>query len=401
MTAADPGHASDGTRPIRVAFGLPDPRRWTGGYQYFVNLFRTLHRYGRGTVRPVVFVAEDADEASLAPLAAGVAEIVRSPAFSAASSAGRLADALLWGRDRKAARIYDELGIQVVFESATYHGWRFGLPTIAWLPDFQHRLLPGIFGWRARWQREIGFRAQIASARAVMLSSESSRRDCERFYPSSASKIRVVPFAAELPPEAGAVPVARAMQQYGMPARYFYLPNQFWEHKNHRVVIDALGLLKQRGLSVTVAASGSDADHRRTGLIRTLKGRVDELRVDEEFRFLGLIPRPDVYALMRGAVALINPSLFEGWSTTVEEARALGVPMLLSDIPVHREQAGEQARFFDPVLAESVAAALRGSLDSSPQVRPEPPTGPSDGPHSQRLRAYALNVEALIGEVAA
>ena len=401
MTAADSGRARDGTRPIRVAFSLPDPRRWTGGYQYFVNLFRTLHRYGRGNVRPVVFVAEDTDKDSLAPLAEGVAEIVRSQVFSAASSGSRLAEALLWGRDRKAARIYDELGIQVVFESATFHGWRFGLPTIAWLPDFQHRLLPGIFGWRARWQREIGFRAQIASARAVMVSSESSRRDCERFYPSGASKICVVPFAAELPAEAGSVPISWAMQQYQLPSRYFYLPNQFWEHKNHRVVIDALGLLKQRGLSVTVAASGSDADHRRTGLIRALKDRVAELQIDKEFRFLGLIPRTDVYALMRGAVALINPSLFEGWSTTVEEARALGVPMLLSAIPVHREQAGTQARFFDPKSAESVASALRASLGSTPAARLGPSTEPGEDAHSQRLRAYAHNVEALLAEVAA
>lgn len=33
----------------------------------------------------------------------------------------------------------------------------------------------------------------------------------------------------------------------------------------------------------------------------------------------------------------VNPSFYEGWSTTVEEAKSIGVPLLLSDIPVHRE----------------------------------------------------------------
>ena len=42
---------------------------------------------------------------------------------------------------------------------------------------------------------------------------------------------------------------------------------------------------------------------------------------------------------MRQSVAVLQPSLFEGWSTTVEEAKSIGKTILLSDIPVHREQA--------------------------------------------------------------
>jgi glycosyltransferase involved in cell wall biosynthesis len=62
--------------------------------------------------------------------------------------------------------------------------------------------------------------------------------------------------------------------------------------------------------------------------------------------------------LMVASQALLNPSLFEGWSTTVEEARALGVSMILSDIGVHREQAAEGAVYFDPLSADSLVEAL-------------------------------------------
>ncbi len=62
---------------------------------------------------------------------------------------------------------------------------------------------------------------------------------------------------------------------------------------------------------------------------------------------------------MVGSVAVLNPSLFEGWSTTVEEARALQVPMVLSDLPVHKEQAEGIARFFDRTSAPALADALR------------------------------------------
>jgi glycosyltransferase involved in cell wall biosynthesis len=65
--------------------------------------------------------------------------------------------------------------------------------------------------------------------------------------------------------------------------------------------------------------------------------------------------------MMIGANALLNPSRFEGWSTTVEEAKAVGTPMLLSDIPVHREQA-PNARFF----GTEDAAALADAIEASP-----------------------------------
>jgi glycosyltransferase involved in cell wall biosynthesis len=71
-----------------------------------------------------------------------------------------------------------------------------------------------------------------------------------------------------------------------------------------------------------------------------------------------MIPYADIAPLMRASVALLNPSTFEGWSTTVEEAKASGVPMLLSDLDVHREQAGEGAEYFDRFSAESLANAL-------------------------------------------
>jgi len=384
---------------IRTAFTLPDRHRWTGGYQYFINLFRALHKHGAGKVRPVVFVGEDVDAADLSPIDEGAAQIVRSGDFSVSGTRSRLANALVTGSDRAAARIYREHGIQVAFESARYHGWRFPLPTIAWLPDFQHRRLPDIFSRRAWLQREIGFRAQIASAKAVMLSSQASRVECEIYYPGSREKLHVVPFAVELPPEATTAAEGTA-QKYGLPSRYFYLPNQFWAHKNHRVIIDAVGILKQRGVDVTIAASGALADYRRPGLLRELEARAAVLGLGDQFRFLGLIPRADVYALMREAVALVNPSLSEGWSTVVEEARSLNVPMVLSAIEVHREQAADRAVFFDPHSPEAAAVALESMLGKA-RVNAGSSDQASRADGEDRLRTFAQKVETLIQEMAA
>jgi glycosyltransferase involved in cell wall biosynthesis len=95
-----------------------------------------------------------------------------------------------------------------------------------------------------------------------------------------------------------------------------------------------------------------------------------ELRgLGKNFRHLGMIPLPHVYALLRACTALINPSRFEGWSTTVEEAKSFGVPLILSDIEVHREQAAGAASYFridDPTtLADYLSHA---SQDPEPAV---------------------------------
>lgn len=344
------------TTPLRVAFTLIPRRSWAGGYNYQSNLFAALNTYCPGEITPVVFAGQRADAADFAALGLipGV-ELAQSAAFDR-----RLAgfSALSLGLDYAAADEFRARKIDVVFESARFFGWRLPYPAVAWFPDLQHRRLPQLFSKTARWQREIGFRAQIAAGRIIMLSSESALRDCQKFYPGSAGRTSVVKFATQPPAELLAADPSVVREQYQLPRQYFYLPNQFWRHKNHQVVVDALAILAQRGDNVVVAASGSKEDPREPEYFDTLMREIVGGGLERKFRYLGMIPLPHVYALLRGATALINPSRFEGWSTTVEEAKSFGVPMILSNIDVHREQAGDGALYFNTGDATALADLL-------------------------------------------
>ena len=70
------------------------------------------------------------------------------------------------------------------------------------------------------------------------------------------------------------------------------------------------------------------------------------------------MPYDDLLSLMHHALAVVNPSFFEGWSTTVEEAKSLGKTVILSDIPVHREQAPDRGHYFRPEAPEELADVL-------------------------------------------
>jgi glycosyltransferase involved in cell wall biosynthesis len=351
---------------IRVALTLISSGSWlgTGGYNYLVNLAQVLSAHAQDRIQPVLFVGTDAVAANVEPFAAiAGAQVVRVAEFDDARKDQRLRQALLTGCDRGAAHSFREHRIDVLFECAQFYGWRFPFPPVAWMTDFQHRHLNELFSFGAYWKRDLGFRAQVLSGRHIMLSSEDSRRDCETFFPQSIGRTSVVRFAVSPPDVSDYAGVRAIAASYKLPAHFFYLPNQFWKHKNHQTVIEALHLLKQQGYDLVVAASGRPEDYRHPGHYETLQSLVHSRGLATNFRFLGMVPRPHVFALMRACTALINPSLSEGWSTTVEEAKSLGVPMLLSNLRVHREQAGSLARFFDPQAVEQLASLMAQHQD--------------------------------------
>lgn len=65
-----------------------------------------------------------------------------------------------------------------------------------------------------------------------------------------------------------------------------------------------------------------------------------------------------LWGLLRGARALVLPTLYEGFGMPVVEAQAAGTPVLCSDLPVLREVSGGHAAFFDPTDVSSIAAGL-------------------------------------------
>lgn len=363
---------------MRVAFTLINSANWTGGYNYLFNLFSAIQICQAGHIEPLLFCGEDAADKDLQPfLALGDIEIVRSSIFNADQKSANILRTLLFGVDSSALQLFRQHKVDVVFESATFYGWRFPIPTIAWLPDFQHRHLREQFGLVAYWRREVGFRAQVASGRKIMLSSEDARKDCEHFYPGATGNTAVVRFATPIPADLMEAFPEKVREEYRLPPQFFYLPNQFWKHKNHIVVIEALGVLKQQEFDIVVAVSGNPVDPRHPGYVEQLNARIATLGLQDNFRMLGMIPRRHVISLLRTCTALINPSFFEGWSSTVEEARALGVPMLLSDLSVHREQMGDGATYFDANDVVDLAEKLRNiALDNAQSISTREPAAP-------------------------
>lgn len=353
----------------RLAIPVIGGPHWLGGWNYMLNLVRVMAEFAPGEVDILLFAGSDLDPGALAELRAlPEVTLVQDAMFDPKPASRRLARAVVTGVDRPALDLFRRHGVNVVFEAARFFGRRFPLPAIAWFPDFQHRRLPHLFPRRGRWRREIGFRAQIATGRLIMLSSAAAEADCLSFYPQARGRTRVVRFAV---PADDGISVAEAQERaraLGLPQRFFFLPNQLWIHKNHAIAIDAARLLRSAGDESVIAATGHGDDPRAPGHVERLYEKVKASGLERQFRFLGRISYNDVRALGLVAAAVVNPSRFEGWSTTVEEAIAAGTPLILSDLAVHREQGGPEARYFEVDDAERLAELISATPTRDHQV---------------------------------
>ncbi|NCO95548.1 MAG: glycosyltransferase family 4 protein [Armatimonadetes bacterium] len=147
--------------------------------------------------------------------------------------------------------------------------------------------------------------------------------------------------------------------KYALPQRDLFYPAQFWPHKNHHRIVQALERLKRlHGLGIPVVFCGSPQGAIREGHLRLVESMARCGGVSEQVHQLGYVPEEDMSALYAGAAALVMPTFFGPTNMPVLEAWAFGCPVITSDIRGIREQAGEAALLVDPRSTDELARAV-------------------------------------------
>jgi glycosyltransferase involved in cell wall biosynthesis len=233
--------------------------------------------------------------------------------------------------------------------------WEFSARWAAWIPDFQHKYLPEFFSKTEISRRDALFSRMANQSTHIVFSSQTSLNDFRNFYPNAYAQPQVLRFHTTLEEAWFSVKPEAIQKKYNLPESFFLVSNQFWKHKNHKVLVKALHILQKNSLKPIIVCTGELYDDRFPGYAQELLSLIDRYNIRQQFYFLGLIPRIEQIQLMRCSLAVIQPSLFEGWSTVVEDARALGKKIILSDIPVHIEQNPPQSIYFSPHSSEDLA----------------------------------------------
>lgn len=243
---------------------------------------------------------------------------------------------------------------------------QFSIPWFGYVYDFQHRYLPQYFDEPTIAMRDAGFGRLLHAAEAVVVHSRNVKDDAERFFPSL--KARIFPLPLSAAPRAAwlSADPRPAQAKYRIGSDYFLVSNQFWLHKRQETAIEAFALLAARHPDVRLVLTGSTEDWRVPTREQDVADVAVRLSIADRVHILGFIPKLDQVAIMRGARAVLQPTAFEGAAGghSVYDAIALGVPTIVSDIPVNREIAEFVSAYFPLDDAATLAAMMEDALAS-------------------------------------
>jgi glycosyltransferase involved in cell wall biosynthesis len=207
--------------------------------------------------------------------------------------------------------------------------------------DLAFEVFPEDFSRRTGWKYRTFARRSARSAQRVICVSGYTAADVVRRYDIDEARVRVIPNAPSLP--IGDEPLPQD-------APYLLAVGDLRPKKNLLRLVEAFRALRKAGLEhrlVLAGVDGGQGDH-----LREASGR-------EPIELTGYLSDGRLDALMRGADALVHPSLYEGFGLVLVEAMARGVPVVASRATALPETGGAAAEYFDPLDVADIAAAIR------------------------------------------
>lgn len=341
----------------KVAFIYCPSEHWVGGKNYYLSLFSELNNTA-SEQKLFIFTGKDYDTSEL----------------DVFNNINIIKTSLL---NKKIARFHQVCNLyiseniylyflfkkyQIEYLSHSYISKITNIKSLPWIPDFQHNYLPDLFKSKELTFRNKRIRKYFKSG-DVLVSSKAAYEDAFKFF-NPTNTVHIYRFKP-LPVLNSSPCDTAVLKDLSIDVPFLFLPNQFWKHKNHLFFFEAISILKSEGISVNLACSGAFSDYRNPKYSEEVKNRIQMLGVTDEIKLLGMVERDVFNSLMKQSLALVNPSLFEGWSTTVEEGKQSMKAMLLSDIPVHREQVERyqgKALFFNPYSVEDCVTQIKAII---------------------------------------
>jgi glycosyltransferase involved in cell wall biosynthesis len=200
------------------------------------------------------------------------------------------------------------------------------------------------FSRRTGWKYRTITRRAARSAERVICVSHFTREDVCARYGVDPDRTRVVPIAPALPAGSARPPAGR----------YLLYAGDLRPKKNLLRLVRAWRRLRGEGLEQRLVLAGRDF-----GVGADLRAAAGP----EPLEMPGFVDDDGLDALMRGADALVHPSLYEGFGMAVVEAMVRGCPTVLARATALPETGGDAAAYFEPRDEADIARAIREVVD--------------------------------------
>lgn len=209
--------------------------------------------------------------------------------------------------------------------------------------DLQHMRMPWLFSESEMAARIAEYGYAIARSDQLVAISEYERQNLIHYY--GVDRISVMHLAGFMAEEStrladpkGDEPVDGRFKD-----GYLIFPAVPWLHKNHEILIQAIGLLRRRGIEIPLILTNTGA---RPETRKTLEAVVEAYGLSDVVEFESFLAEPELFKLFVGSSGMVFPTLYEGFGIPLVDAMALGVPILTTNTSAVPEICGNAVSYF-------------------------------------------------------
>jgi len=192
------------------------------------------------------------------------------------------------------------------------------------------------------------------------------------------------------------VPQTNASKRDGAAGPKFLAIGGGWERrKNLEDLVAAVAILRREGIDASLTITGQGWKE------NPLSRHLDDPFWKDRLSLPGHVSDEVLLGLLGEADALVSASLDEGFGLPLVEAGHAGVPVILRDLAVHREAAGDEGLYFDVGGPEVIAESLRyfSGLTRDEQLAYVPKKNLRTWEHSARQFAAILRENLVYDEL--
>ncbi len=233
-------------------------------------------------------------------------------------------------------------------------------PSVVTVHDLTLSFFPGKKMNSAFYRTAYNFvlKSAVRNATKIIAVSQNTKQDLLDITGVASSKVEVVynGVGEEFGPKKDADAIAELVKKYNITKPYLLYTGVWRSHKNLVNLIRAFKILREdSSLEAQLVLTGNEDP-----FYPEVKRTVQELGLEHDVVFTGLVPEEELPALYQGAKVYTFPSLYEGFGLTPLEAMRSGTPVVASKTACIPEICGEEnVVFFDPYDPSDIANAIQ------------------------------------------
>ena len=337
-----------------IGFILRDPN-WHGGINYLRSLTSAISLLKKKDINIYLFTSSDQN---LKILNNFQTKIIKSFFFNQ-NLINRIINKfsfLLFNKNIFIERVLKKYKINILSHT-NYTNFK-GIKTVSWIGDFQYIHYPNFFGKLIVERNKALHDDLVKNSNKVIVSCDFSKNDFLKRYINFRNKVNILKFVPTIIEPKKLLKFSQIKKRYNISKNFYFVPNQFWKHKNHECIFKAIKYLNSKKIFPNIVFAGKLDDYRNPDFINKVKEILNSKKI-KNLKYLGELKYIEICSLLYNCKAVINPSFFEGWSTSVEESKIYNKTCILSNIPTHLEQKPRNGIFFNPNNFKELAKVIQ------------------------------------------